>query len=71
MFIFVLFVLGSLAGVASAVAAPGTTTTSVNLRSGPGAQFEPVRTLPAGAAVEIGKCCRRIPTRHGQERAAE
>ena len=56
MFIFVLFVLGSLAGVASALAAPGTTTTSVNLRSGPGAQFEPVRTLPAGAAVEIGKC---------------
>ena len=39
-----------------AIAAPGVTTTSVNFRSGPGANFSSIRTLPAGTAVDIGDC---------------
>jgi Bacterial SH3 domain len=40
----------------SALAAPGVTTTSVNLRLGPGTNFGATRTLPAGTAVDIGQC---------------
>ena len=32
------------------------TTTSVNLRAGPGTNFASIRTLPAGTAVDIGDC---------------
>lgn len=39
-----------------ALAAPGVTTTSVNLRSGPGTNHPTIRTLPAGTAVDIGDC---------------
>jgi len=39
-----------------ALSAPGVTTTSVNFRSGPGANFSSIRTLPAGTALEIGDC---------------
>src|SRR5918993_318645 len=39
-----------------AIAAPGVTTTSVNFRSGPGANFSSIRTLPAGTAVDVGDC---------------
>ena len=41
---------------APGLAAPGVTTNSVNFRSGPGTQFSSLRTLPAGAAVDIGDC---------------
>ena len=41
---------------APGLAAPGVTTNSVNFRSGPGTQFSSLRTLPAGAAVDIGNC---------------
>jgi hypothetical protein len=41
---------------APALAAPGTTTTSVNFRSGPGTNFSSIRTLPAGTALDIGEC---------------
>lgn len=39
-----------------ALAVPGVTTSSVNLRSGPGTQFSSIRTLPGGTAVDIGDC---------------
>jgi hypothetical protein len=39
-----------------AIAAPGVTTTSVNLRSGPGTNHPTIRTLPAGTAVDMGDC---------------
>ncbi|MBM6580817.1 SH3 domain-containing protein [Microvirga sp. BT689] len=38
------------------LAAPGVITASVNFRSGPGANFSSIRTLPTGTAVEIGDC---------------
>ncbi|MBF9197887.1 SH3 domain-containing protein [Microvirga terrestris] len=38
------------------LAAPGVTTASVNFRSGPGANFSSIRTLPARTAVDIGDC---------------
>jgi hypothetical protein len=41
---------------APSLAAPGSTTASVNFRSGPGTQFSSLRTLPAGTAVDIGDC---------------
>ena len=40
----------------SALAAPGVTTTGVNLRSGPGTNFSATRSLPAGTAIDIGQC---------------
>jgi SH3 domain-containing protein len=40
----------------SALAGPGETTTSVNMRSGPGTNFGATRTLPAGTAIDIGQC---------------
>ena len=45
-----------LMALSPALAAPGVTTTSVNFRSGPGTNFPSIRTLPAGAGVEIGEC---------------
>ncbi|MEE1609812.1 SH3 domain-containing protein [Microvirga sp. CF3016] len=39
-----------------ALAAPGVTTTSVNLRAGPGTSHPTIRTLPAGTAVDMGDC---------------
>jgi hypothetical protein len=39
-----------------ALAAPGVTTSSVNFRSGPGTNFSSIRTLPEGAAVDMGDC---------------
>ena len=39
-----------------ALGAPGVTTTSVNFRSGPGTNFPSIRTLPAGAGVDVGEC---------------
>jgi uncharacterized protein YraI len=40
----------------SVIAAPGVTTTSVNMRSGPGTNFPLMRTLPDDTAVDIGEC---------------
>jgi hypothetical protein len=42
--------------VKPALAAPGVTTASVNFRSGPGMNYSSLRTLPAGASVDIGEC---------------
>ncbi len=41
---------------AMAAAAPGHTTGNVNMRSGPGADYQKIATLPAGARVDIGRC---------------
>lgn len=41
---------------AVAAAAPGVTTTNVNLRSGPGTNHSVIRSLPAGTALDIGDC---------------
>ena len=40
----------------SATAAPATAATSLNVRSGPGTQFEVIGTIPAGATVDVGGC---------------
>ena len=41
---------------ATAVAAPGVTTTNVNFRLGPGTNYTVLQTLPSGTAVDIGNC---------------
>ena len=46
----------SIMAVEPALAAPGVTTASVNFRSGPGTNYSSLRTLPAGASVDIGEC---------------
>jgi hypothetical protein len=45
-----------LMALSPALGAPGVTTTSVNFRSGPGTNFPSIRTLPAGAGVDVGEC---------------
>ena len=45
-----------LMALSPALGAPGVTTTSVNVRSGPGTNFPSIRTLPAGAGVDVGEC---------------
>jgi len=45
-----------MSAAAAALAAPGTTTSNVNFRDGPGTSYSVVRTLPAGTAVDIGNC---------------
>lgn len=42
------------AGVAAA--APATAETSLNVRSGPGTEYQVVGTIPAGGAVDVGGC---------------
>ena len=48
--------IAPLLATAPALAAPGLTKTNVNFRSGPGANFASIRSLPAGTAVDIGDC---------------
>jgi len=50
------FTLVPIFATASALAVPGVTTTSVNMRSGPGTDFPSMRTLPEDTAVDIGQC---------------
>src|SRR3954471_18908283 len=50
------FGLASLLATTPVLAAPGVTTTSVNLRSGPGTNYSSIRTLPARTALDIGDC---------------
>src|SRR6187455_746553 len=57
-----LIVTGALAGAmvwsAAALAAPGETTGTVNLRSGPGTAYAVIGRIPAGAQVNIMSCRR-------------
>jgi len=48
--------VAALAIPAVASAAPGYTTGSVHLRSGPGTTYQRLTTLPAGAQIDIGGC---------------
>jgi uncharacterized protein YraI len=48
--------LALLAAPQAAEAASGWTTTTLNLRSGPGTHFPVVTAMPAGAAVEVVNC---------------
>src|ERR671911_598204 len=50
------FALVPIIATTSALAAPGVTTASVNFRSGPGANFSSIRTLPTRTEVDIGEC---------------
>ncbi|MCJ8141913.1 SH3 domain-containing protein, partial [Ancylobacter sp. A5.8] len=45
-----------LAGTMQAAAVPATTTANVNVRSGPGARYSVVASLPAGSSVDILGC---------------
>ena len=42
------------AGAANAV--PATAETALNVRSGPGTQYQVVGAIPAGATVDVGDC---------------
>src|SRR5829696_3152994 len=50
------FALIPIIATSPALAAPGVTTTSVNLRAGPGTNHPSIRTLPAGTAIDMGEC---------------
>jgi hypothetical protein len=45
-----------LVGGSPALAAPGVTTADVNLRAGPGTDFDALTVLPSGTAIDIGAC---------------
>jgi uncharacterized protein YraI len=45
-----------LASAAAAVASPAAVTNNINLRSGPGAKFAAVGSVPAGAIVNVLSC---------------
>lgn len=47
---------GTLLFAGTAVAAPGSTTGNVNMRTGPGTQYGVITTIPAGAPVEVFGC---------------
>ncbi|MCK4207649.1 SH3 domain-containing protein [Brucella pituitosa] len=40
----------------AAIAAPGHTTGNVNIRSGPGANYQKITTLPAGLRIDVRRC---------------
>lgn len=46
----------TLMGVAAAQAAPGYSTTGVNMRSGPDTEYPSVEIIPEGTALEIAGC---------------
>ena len=47
---------GALVWSVAAQAAPGQTTGSVNMRTGPGTAYPVIAQIPAGAPVDIGNC---------------
>jgi uncharacterized protein YraI len=55
-----LFIAAMLLVPTAALAAPGTVTTTVNLRAGPGEGFPTVDRIPGGAPVNIHGCLRGI-----------
>jgi hypothetical protein len=57
---------GALVWSAAAQAAPGQTTKTVNLRSGPSTSYAVIARLPAGAAVDIGSCRNWCELTYGQ-----
>ena len=48
--------LAAIPGIASARGVDAIVTTNLNLRTGPGTQYPPITTLPAGAGVDILGC---------------
>jgi hypothetical protein len=55
---FVLAAAALMAAAGSAAAAPGVATGNVNLRTGPGAGYARIATIPAGARVNVFRCAR-------------